>query len=155
MPAADPEAKGLVERVNGYLETSFLSGREFSSPADINAQLAGWLARANSRQHRRLGYRPADRWEADKAAMLDLPPAEPVTGWRTATVLPRDHYVRLASNDYSVHPAMVGRRIEVRADLEQVTVTYQGQIVARHQRCWAAHQSITDPAHADAAALLR
>ena len=31
--------------------------------------------------------------------------------------LPRDHYVRLDSNDYSVHPAEIGRRIEVRADL--------------------------------------
>lgn len=29
----DPEAKGLVERANGYLETSFLPGRTFSGPA--------------------------------------------------------------------------------------------------------------------------
>jgi transposase len=33
---ADPEAKGLVERANGYLETSFLPGRGFTSPADFN-----------------------------------------------------------------------------------------------------------------------
>jgi hypothetical protein len=32
---ADPEAKGLVERANGYLETSFLPGRGFTSPADF------------------------------------------------------------------------------------------------------------------------
>ena len=38
---ADPEAKGLVERDNGYLETSFLPGRTFTGPADFNAQLAG------------------------------------------------------------------------------------------------------------------
>jgi transposase len=36
---ADPEATGLVERANGYLETSFLPGRTFTSPADFNAQL--------------------------------------------------------------------------------------------------------------------
>ncbi|MGC0407357.1 hypothetical protein [Streptomyces ambofaciens] len=36
----DPEAKGLVERANGYLETSFLPGRVFTSPADFNIQLA-------------------------------------------------------------------------------------------------------------------
>ena len=41
---ADPEAKGLVERANGYLETSFLPGRRFASPADFNAQLAEWMA---------------------------------------------------------------------------------------------------------------
>jgi hypothetical protein len=40
---ADPEAKGLVERANGYLETSFLPGRSFVSPQDFNAQLEQWL----------------------------------------------------------------------------------------------------------------
>ena len=36
---ADPEAKGLVERLHHYLERSFLPGRNFSSPADFNTQL--------------------------------------------------------------------------------------------------------------------
>lgn len=58
---ADPEAKGLVERANGYLETSFLPGRVFSSPGDFNAQLVQWLERANRRWHRRLEARPAER----------------------------------------------------------------------------------------------
>ena len=39
----DPETKGLVERANGYLGTSFLPGREFTSPTDFNAQLGGWF----------------------------------------------------------------------------------------------------------------
>lgn len=76
----DPEAKGLVERVNAYLETSFLPGRSFTSPGDFNAQLTGWLERANQRRHRRLGRRPVDRWAADRTAMLALPPVSPVTG---------------------------------------------------------------------------
>ena len=151
----DPEAKGLVERANQYLETSFLPGRGFTSPADFNAQLAVWLKRANTRQHRALGCRPADRWDADKAAMLGLPPVAPVTGWRLSTRLPRDYYVRVDSNDYSVDPSAIGRTVEVAAGLEEVTVTCQGRQVARHPRCWAAHQSITDPAHAAAAAQLR
>jgi hypothetical protein len=39
----------------------------------------------------------------------------PATGWRVSLRLPRDYYVRLDSNDYSVNPAVVGRRIEVAA----------------------------------------
>ncbi|MFI7521351.1 IS21 family transposase [Micromonospora globbae] len=152
---ADPEAKGLVERANGYLETSFLPGRRFSSPADFNAQLTDWLVRANNRQHRTLGCRPADRWEADRTAMLALPPVAPVVGWRLTTRLPRDHYVRVDANDYSVHPSVVGRRVEVTADCDQVEVFCDGRLVARHDRCWAAHQTITDPAHRQAAADLR
>ena len=151
----DPESKGLVERANGYLETSFLPGRSFTSPADFNTQLIDWLRRANQRQHRRLGCRPVDRWAADRTAMLELPPVAPVTGWRLTTRLPRDHYVRLDSNDYSVHPSAVGRRVQVVADLEEVVVTCDGAEIARHARCWADHQSITDPDHSAAAAALR
>jgi transposase len=152
---ADPEAKGLVERANGYLETSFLPGRTFASPEDFNAQLADWLAGVNQRPRRVLGCAPADRIEADRAAMLPLPPVAPVTGWRSSLRLPRDHYVRLDSNDYSVHPAVVGRRVEVTADLERVRVWCEGQLVADHARCWARHQTISDPAHLQAAARLR
>jgi transposase len=151
----DPEAKGLVERANGYLETSFLPGRTFHSPADFNAQLADWLALANQRQRRVLGCTPTDRIDADRAAMLPLPPVAPVTGWASMLRLPRDHYVRLDSNDYSVHPAAVGRRIQVGGDLDRVRVTCDGQLVADHARCWARHQTISDPAHLEAAAQLR
>ena len=151
----DPESKGLVERANGYLESSFLPGRRFTSPADFNVQLVEWLERANVRHHRALECRPIDRLEADRRAMVGLPPVAPVVGWRTSTRLARDHYVRVASNDYSVHPASIGRLVEVVADLERVTVTYGGTEVACHQRCWAVHQTLTDHVHAEAAAELR
>ena len=152
---ADPEAKGLVERLHDYLERSFLPGRTFLSPADFNAQLQGFLGRANTRQHRVLGCRPADRVDADRAAMIALPPVPPVVGWAHSTRLPRDHYIRLDANDYSVHPGVIGRRIEVSADLTRVTVRCEGRLVADHGRVWAKHQTITDPEHVTAARALR
>jgi transposase len=85
---ADPEAKGLVERVNGYLETSFLPGRRFASPADFNIQLAEWTATVNGRVRRALGCSPADRIAADRQAMLGLPPVAPEVAeleWRSAS----------------------------------------------------------------------
>ncbi len=151
----DPESKGLVERANGYLETSFLPGRSFLSPADFNSQLEQWAALANTRQHRSLGCRPVDRWESDRAAMLALPPVPPSSGWVQTVRLPRDYYVRLDSNDYSVHPSVIGRRVEVRADSETLTVTCAGRVVASHARCWARRQAITDPDHSAAAEELR
>jgi transposase len=151
----DPEAKGLLERVHGHLETSFLPGRSFTGPADFNAQLGEFFARANRRWRRSLGCAPADRIAADKQAMLPLPPVAPATGWRAALRLPRDYYVRLDSNDYSVDPAVIGRRIEVVADLERVRAYYGGKLAADHQRAWARHQTLTDPAHRQAADALR
>ena len=151
----DPEAKGLVERFHDYLERSWLPGRTFASPADFNAQLAGWVATVNTRWRRHLECAPSDRIAADRAAMIALPPVAPATGWRRTARLPRDHYVRLDSNDYSVDPAVIGRRIEITADLARVRVTCDGQIVADHERAWARHQTITDPAHLAAARGLR
>jgi len=152
---ADPEAKGLIERAHDYLERSFLPGRSFTGPADFNTQLAAWLALVNTRPRRALGCSPAERITADKAAMLALPPVAPETGWRAWIRLARDHCIRLDSNDYSVHPAVIGRRIEVTADLARVRVFCDGQAVADHQRIWAWHQSISDPSHVAAARALR
>jgi transposase len=152
----DPEAKGLVERANGYLETSFLPGRAFTGPGDFNTQLAAWLQIANRRRHRGIGCRPVDRWEADRSAMLAIPPVDPPRWWPLHTRIGRDHYIRLDTNDYSVHPRAIGHTVTVQADTEQITVTTaSGDVVAHHVRCWAKHQSITDPDHATAAASLR
>jgi len=152
---ADPEAKGLVERFHDYLERSFLPGRDFAGPADFNSQLGRWLAVANTRIRRALGCSAAERIAADKQAMLTLPPVAPATGWRSFTRLARDHYIRLDSNDYSVHPAVIGRRIEVTADLDRVKVACEGRVVAGHERAWAWHQTLSDPEHVEAARLLR
>jgi len=156
LPPREPSHKGIVERNNDYLETSFLPGRSFTSPADFNSQLGEWTLLANSRRKRALGCAPADRIAADRAAMAPLPPvAESTLGWRNRIRLPRDHYVRLDTCDYSVDPAVIGRHVDVRADLGQVTVTCEGRLVACHDRSWVAHQTVTDPAHKAAADVMR
>jgi transposase len=152
---ADPEAKGLIERAHDYLERSFLPGRSFAGPDDFNRQLQQWLTLVNARRRRALGCAPTDRITADRQAMLALPPVAPATGWRSALRLPRDHYIRLDSNDYSVHPAVIGRRIEVIADLQRVRVLCDGKTVADHERIWGWHQTLSDPEHVAAAKVLR
>jgi hypothetical protein len=144
---ADPEAKGLVERANGYLETSFLPGRRFEDVEDFNRQLAGWLRRANLRIHAITKIRPAEAIWEDRGAMLAFPAVLPDTALRFGVRLPRDHYVRVDTNDYSVNPRFVGRRVEVRVDLTSVMVTCDGTEVARHRRCLAKHQSLLAPEH--------
>lgn len=153
--ARDPEAKGIVERANGFLETSFMPGREFDSPADYNTQLAGWLPKANSRMLRRTGEQPGVRIDADVAAMGALPPIAPSLGTTVRVRLGRDYYVRIAGNDYSVDPTVIGRFVDVHASLEVVTITCAGTAVGSHQRCWSSHQTITDAAHVATAAGLR
>lgn len=155
-PARDPEFKGMTERNNGYLETSFLPGRTFASPADFNAQLQQWLAAiANQRHVRSLGGRPVDVLGQDLAAMTPLPPHAPSTGLNSRTRLPRDYYLRIDSNDYSVDPRMIGRLIDVTTTLTRVQARCDGVLVADHARCWDHHQTLTDPTHVQIAQRLR
>lgn len=155
LPPRDPESKGIVERRNGWFETSFMPGRDFASPADFNQQFTGWLATANQRVVRTIRARPTDRLPTDKAAMLALPPVAPVTGWRKQERLGRDYYVRIAGNDYSVDPSAIGRMIDVHADLDQVRIRCDGKLAGEHPRVWARGLTVTDPVHVSTAALLR
>jgi transposase len=151
----DPESKGLVERRNGFFETSFMPGRDFTSPTDLDAQLTGWLSIANRRVVRTIKATPVDRLDADKAAMLALPPVAPAVGWVNRVRLGRDYYVCVDSSDYSVDPAVIGRLVDVQADLTRVEVRHEGRLVATHDRAWARGRTITDPAHVAAAKVLR
>jgi len=155
-PARDPEFKGLVERRNGFFETSFLPGRTFTSPLDFNTQMTDWLAqRANTRHLRSIGSRPVDRWATDRAAMVALPPFAPAVGLTNRVRLARDYYVRIGANDYSVDPRAIGRFVDVLATPARVVATCAGQVVADHPRCWAVAATITDPAHRETAQVLR
>ena len=155
LPPRDPESKGVVERRNGWFETSFMPGRFFSSPADFNTQFTDWLNRANTRLVRTIKASPTDRLDADRAAMLPLPPIPIHLGWRNSIRLGRDYYVRLDTNDYSVDPTVIGRMVDVSADLERVKVRADGRIVADHARVWARGTTVTDPGHVETAARLR
>ena len=155
LKAYDPESKGGVERMNQYFETSFLPGRDFTSPGDFNTQLRTWLPKANARTVRALKARPVDLLDVDKTAMLALPPLAPPAGLRFRIRLPRDYYVRVHGNDYSVHPSAIGRMVDVVAGLEMVQVRLEGRVVGEHQRSWGNALTITDPAHVQAAARLR
>jgi hypothetical protein len=155
LKAYDPESKGGVERMNGFFETSFLPGRAFGSPTDFNTQLSSWLPKANARTVRALQARPVDLLALDAAAMLALPPLAPPAGLAFRIRLPRDYYVRVHSNDYSVHPSAIGRMVDVCAGLHLVSVRLEGRVIAEHPRCWGTALTITDPEHVSAAARLR
>jgi hypothetical protein len=155
LPPRDPESKGIVERRNQFFETSFMPGREFACPADFNAQFTEWLSSANARVVRTIKARPVELLDADKEAMLPLPPVAPQVGWSNRVRLGRDYYVRVDASDYSVDPAVIGRLVDVTADLQQVQVRFDGRVVAEHDRVWARGMTVTDPAHVVAAKLLR
>jgi len=151
--AADPQAKGVVERLQGYMETSFEPGRRFANEIDFADQLDRWFdTRANLRTHRALRCRPIDRLGEDLAAMGPLPPEPPDLDPRIVLRVPADPHVRLDTNDYSLDPRLVGRRVEVRLGQRQIigVALDSGEVACAHARSYARHRTITDLVHARA-----
>jgi transposase len=150
---ADPQAKGVVERLQDFIERSFEPGRAFANELDFQAQLDTWFAeRANVRHHKTLRCRPVDRLLAEHQVMGPLPAEPPDTDRRWVLRVPPDPHLRFDTNDYSLDPGLVGRRVEVRVTEREVLAVSldTGELACRHQRSFAKHQTITDLAHARA-----
>ena len=69
LDTGDCQAKGVVERLQWFMETSFEPGRSFANELDFQDQLDRWFdGRANVRLHRTLRERPLDRWSASASS---------------------------------------------------------------------------------------
>jgi transposase len=148
---ADPQAKGIVERLQGYLETNFERGRRFVNERDYQLQLDTWFEKANARTHKSLRCRPVDRLLVEREQMAALP-ALPDLDRRWVTRVPADPFLRFDSNDYSLDPARAGRRVEIRVSQSEITAVCldTGERAARHARSFARHRTITAIEHARA-----
>jgi hypothetical protein len=110
----DPQAKGCVERLQGFAETNFEPGRSFANERDFQLQLDDWFARVNARTHKTLRCRPIDRLGDERTLMAPLPAVSPDVERRWVLRVPPQPYVTIDTNDYSLDPRSAGRRVEVR-----------------------------------------
>ena len=150
---ADPQAKGVVERLQDFIERSFEPGRAFANELDFQLQLDAWFSeRANVRHHKTLRCRPVDRLREEQGVMAPLPATPPDTDRRWVLRVPPDPHLRFDTCDYSLDPALVGQRVEVRVTPTEVTAAAldTGELACRHPRSFAKHRTITDLAHARA-----
>jgi transposase len=150
--AKDPQAKGGVERLQGYFETNFEPGRRFANHLDFQLQLDSWFEKANARLHRTLRARPVDRLVEEREVMRALPERDPDVDRRWVSRVPPDPYLRFDTNDYSLDPNLVGRRVEVRASQHQITAIAldTGELACSHERCFAKNRTISALEHARA-----
>ena len=136
---ADPQAKGGVERLQGYMETNFEPGRRFANHLDCQLQLDAWFEKANARTHKTLRARPIDRLLEERALMRPLPAHEPDLDRRWVLRVAPDPHVRFDTNDYSLDPNLVGRRVEVRVSQREIIAVAldTGELACRHERLFA------------------
>jgi hypothetical protein len=68
------------------------------------------------------------------------------------TRVPPDPHVRVDTNDYSLDPRLVGRRVEIRVSQRQITAVAldTGELACSHERSFAKNRTITALEHARA-----
>jgi len=70
---ADPQSKGKVENVVGYVKKNFLRGREFTSITHLNQEVLGWLSRTgNAKVHGSTRKVPSLEWQIEKQSLHPL-----------------------------------------------------------------------------------
>jgi len=87
----DPQAKGVVERLQDFIERSFEPGRVAANELDYQLQLDCWFdTRANPRMHKTLRCRPIDRLLEERQVMAPLPASAPDIDRRWVLRVPPD-----------------------------------------------------------------
>jgi hypothetical protein len=75
-----------------------------------------------------------------------LPDVYPIAHWKEHRVR-TDCHVQVQRNFYSVPYKLVGKVVVVRLDAMTVTVYYDFEVVARHERRLGRGETVTDRAH--------
>jgi hypothetical protein len=147
--AADPQAKGVLERSHRFMRSNFEPGRRFANHLDFQDQFDSWCDRVNQRVHRTIRAVPAERLIEERARMRPLPQQPPDLDRRLVMRVPQQPYLRFDRNDYSIDPVFAGRRVEVRVSQTEVTAIAldSGELACRHRRVFAGGLTFTDPAH--------
>lgn len=149
LAAADPQAKGVLERSHRFLRSNFEPARRFANEADFQLQFDDWCDKVNQRVHRTVRAVPVERLALERERMRPLPERLPNLDRRLVTRVPQQPYLRVDRNDYSLDPAFAGRRVELRVSQMQVTavVLDTGELACRHRRVFAGGLTITEPEH--------
>jgi putative transposase len=121
-----PEGRGKQERVNRYIRDAFLSEACHHGIGDLeelNDLFTAWCEQvANRRKHAETNQAPIDRFEAGGSRRAaDADRLREAFRWSVTRKVTRTATVPLEGNAYAVDPSLVGRRVELRYDPEDLT----------------------------------
>ena len=144
--AADPQSKGVVEALAGYVQTDLVVASEgWGDDLDAaNAAARAWCSEVNGRVHSETAAVPAERLVAERAAMRPLPSLRPPLRHGEARKVDRLSTVRFGSARYSVPRELVGRRVEVAAGEGRVEIFDRGRLLAVHPLVAPGEVSLVD-----------
>jgi hypothetical protein len=134
--AADPESKGMVENLAGYVQRDLLVPAELDGPwsdlAEANAAARAWCAEINARVHSETAAVPIERLATERGVLRPVPLLRPPLRQGEVRKVDRTGMVRFGSGRYAVPDHLVGAEVEIVAHEDLVVIRHEGAEVIRH-----------------------
>lgn len=142
----DPESKGLVENLVGYVKSDLMIPQELTVAdlATANAKGVAWRDEVNTAMHSEICAVPAERLETERELLSALPSLRARIGKLVMRKVDRLSCVRFGSARYSVPTCHIGKQVEVRVVDGWVQVIFLGEIVAEHPVVAPGETSVND-----------
>ena len=143
---ADPESKGLVENLVGYVKSDLMIPEELSVAdlAGANEKGLAWCDEVNAVMHSEICAIPAERLVKELEVMGTLPSLRATIGKLVVRKVDRLSCVRFGSARYSVPTVHIGRQVELVAQDGRVLIIFLGEIIAEHDLVAPGETSILD-----------
>ncbi len=132
--ARDPESKGVVEALVGYVQTDLvIPAGGWESLAAANEAARAWCAEVNGRAHSEIAAIPAERLATERGVLRPLPSLRGPLRQGEARKVDKLNTIRFGAARYSVPRALVGETVLVRAHEGAVIIEQHGHEVTRHR----------------------
>jgi putative transposase len=121
-----PEGRGKQERANRYIREAFIAEAThvgIASLEELNDRFTAWVEEiANRRVHAETNETPISRYERGGPHRgIDAERLREAFRWSVTRKVTRTATIPLEGNAYGVDPALVGRRVELRYDPEDLS----------------------------------
>ena len=142
----DPESKGLVENLVGYVKSDLMIPAELTAGDLVAANAAGvvWRAEVNAAVHSEISAVPDERLAVERDLLKVLPALRATVAKVVLRKVDRLSCVRFGSARYSVPARHIGRQVEVRVVDGVLEVILLGTVQATHTLVAPGETSIVD-----------
>jgi transposase len=144
----DANRSARVERPFHFIENNFYANRKFDDFDHLNREAVIWCNKVNVSNMKHLRATRRELFVLEAPFLLPLPAYVPPVYLLHQRIVDLEGYIHVDGNIYSVPYQLIGRRVEVREEKDQVVV-YEGlRQVAVHRRRWGPGKlRITEPSH--------
>ncbi len=151
---ADPQSKGKVENVVGYVKKNLMRGRLYHNISGLNQETVSWLSRtANAKVHGTTKKVPAQEWAIEKEHLQKLKEkaVKPGASFTTYNVR-KDNTVAYQGNFYTLPLGTYsGRKTTVllRQEQQQLNLyAMDGTLIVSHPLCSTKGELVRNRDHA-------